>query len=239
MFHPTVSITEQVAGHLADLIVRDELPGGSRVQELKIARELGVSRGSVRESLLLLERRHLIEIVPRRGAVVNDLRAYEAIELVDTLAANQRRLLQQLMSCEAPEAIFKRLKDAVDAMEQAARDNDTGRAMDGRLQFFVALQTNVSRYTRAMFDCLLPTSQRVIYYLLSHSNLDLHDLARFYRAVYAALGSSDAARIEELLTGYQHRMNRLIRDAFTDGKQSARQRQTSNGEVLVELSASH
>jgi len=92
MFHPAISITEQIADHLADLVVCNELPGGARIQELKVARELPVSRGSVRESLLILERRYLIEIVPRRGAVVNELFADEAIELVDTLLGYQHRL---------------------------------------------------------------------------------------------------------------------------------------------------
>jgi DNA-binding GntR family transcriptional regulator len=42
-------------------------------QEQKVTLALNVSRGSVREALLILERRHLIAILPRRGAHVTEL----------------------------------------------------------------------------------------------------------------------------------------------------------------------
>lgn len=67
------SLSEQIARHIGNLIVNGELKAGDRIQELRIASELNVSRGSVREAYLLLERRYLIEIMPRKGAVVAKL----------------------------------------------------------------------------------------------------------------------------------------------------------------------
>lgn len=72
-FQAPESLSEQIAQHLGQRIVVGELAPGERVQELKVAGELDVSRGSVREALLILERRHLVEIFPRRGAVVSQL----------------------------------------------------------------------------------------------------------------------------------------------------------------------
>src|SRR5699024_10588887 len=72
-FQARESLSEQIAGHLAGQIIAGELLAGDRIQELRVASELEVSRGSVREALLILERRHLIDILPRRGAVVKDL----------------------------------------------------------------------------------------------------------------------------------------------------------------------
>lgn len=65
--HDTESLSEQIAKHISEQIIRGELVEGERIQELRIAAELDVSRGSVREALLLLERTHLIEIYPRRA----------------------------------------------------------------------------------------------------------------------------------------------------------------------------
>lgn len=50
------SLSEQIAKHISEQIIRGELVEGERIQELRIASELDVSRGSVREALLLLER---------------------------------------------------------------------------------------------------------------------------------------------------------------------------------------
>ena len=72
-FQAPESLSEQIAQHLGQRIVVGQLRPGDRIQELRIAGELDVSRGSVREALLIMERRHLIEIFPRKGAVVSQL----------------------------------------------------------------------------------------------------------------------------------------------------------------------
>ena len=64
-FVPSESLTEQIAQYLGNQIVTGELKAGDRIQELRVADELNVSRGSVREALLILERRHLIQILPK------------------------------------------------------------------------------------------------------------------------------------------------------------------------------
>ena len=72
-FKPAVSLTQQIANHLSDAIISGRLAPLERIQEQRVAKDLGVSRGSVREALLIVEGRHLIDIVPRRGAVVSGL----------------------------------------------------------------------------------------------------------------------------------------------------------------------
>lgn len=67
------SLSEQIADYLAERIIRGELAPGERIQEQKVTQALNVSRGSVREALLILERRHLVAILPRRGAHVTEL----------------------------------------------------------------------------------------------------------------------------------------------------------------------
>ncbi|SDH86539.1 DNA-binding transcriptional regulator, GntR family [Pseudomonas benzenivorans] len=67
------SLAEQIAHYLAERIIRGELKARERIQEQKVTQALNVSRGSVREALLILERRHLIVILPRRGAQVTEL----------------------------------------------------------------------------------------------------------------------------------------------------------------------
>lgn len=79
------SLSEQIAQHLGEQIITGELNPGHRIQELRIAGELNVSRGSVREAFLLLDRRHLIEIIPRRGAVVAALSSKQVREIYEAI----------------------------------------------------------------------------------------------------------------------------------------------------------
>ena len=52
-FKARESLSEQIAGHLAAQIIRGDMLAGDRIQELRVAGELEVSRGSVREALLI------------------------------------------------------------------------------------------------------------------------------------------------------------------------------------------
>lgn len=82
-FQAPESLSEQIAQHLGRQIILGQLKPGERIQELKITRELEVSRGSVREALLILQGRHLVEIYPRRGAVVSQLSEHHVESLYD------------------------------------------------------------------------------------------------------------------------------------------------------------
>ncbi len=73
--------TERLAGDIADAILRGDLVPGSRLDEQSLAARYGVSRTPVREALRQLGTTGLIEIRPRRGAVVAEVTPGQLEEL--------------------------------------------------------------------------------------------------------------------------------------------------------------
>lgn len=67
------TIPDQVAEELGAEIVAGRRKAGERLVELDLARDFGVSRGPIREAIRILERRRLVELLPRRGAYVRPL----------------------------------------------------------------------------------------------------------------------------------------------------------------------
>lgn len=63
----------QVVEALKGMLLRSELRPGDRVNEAKIAEELGVSRAPVREALHMLTSEGLIEIQPQKGKFITSL----------------------------------------------------------------------------------------------------------------------------------------------------------------------
>ena len=76
------SVTNAVRARdaLREAILTGTLPPGSRLRAEPLAERLQTSRTPVREALMLLAREGLVEIEPRRGAVV---RSFDAADLAD------------------------------------------------------------------------------------------------------------------------------------------------------------
>lgn len=72
---------------LKEAMVNQRLPGGSRLDELKISAELGVSRTPVREAIQRLSAEGLVVIVPHRGAYVAQLSRKDVHELYEVREA--------------------------------------------------------------------------------------------------------------------------------------------------------
>ncbi len=80
------TISGAVAARLRQEIVAGNLPAGSRLRQVEIARRLGVSTTPVREALAALQREGLVQLHPQRGAVVflpsvEDLREHYEIRI--------------------------------------------------------------------------------------------------------------------------------------------------------------
>lgn len=76
---PTLS--DQALERITELIIRGDLEPGSRVQEAVLARQLGISRGPLREAIRRLEGRGLLVRVPHVGVKVANPSLEEIIDL--------------------------------------------------------------------------------------------------------------------------------------------------------------
>jgi len=64
------NLRERVYQALKEMIIIQEIPPGEKLDEDSLARQLGVSRTPVRESLCRLENEGIVKIIPRRGAFI-------------------------------------------------------------------------------------------------------------------------------------------------------------------------
>lgn len=71
---------------LEDEIASGRYAPGARLEEIALADRFGVSRTPIREALRLLSSSGLVEIRPRRGAVVAEMSLDRLIEMFETMA---------------------------------------------------------------------------------------------------------------------------------------------------------
>jgi len=78
---------QQAYQYIQKQILSGELPAGSRISELTLAKEIGMSRMPVREAIRQLEVEGLIRQVPRFGTIVHCLDQEEMAELYEVREA--------------------------------------------------------------------------------------------------------------------------------------------------------
>lgn len=223
-FKPAVSLTEQVANHLCDEIIAARLAPCERIQELKVARDLGVSRGSVREALLIVERRHLIRIVPRRGAIVSKLDAGIVNELTEFYAELMLMLLLRVAADVAGNSRsnlldgFRRALVVMAEQQEIHAAAADGHAADGlvaaKVAFFqAAIDLPGNTYLKSVLSDLTSAAHRVARLAAEHPHFDPRDVTRCARALLDAIVANDRVRLGELLRAHFRREGSLAMNA--------------------------
>jgi GntR family transcriptional regulator, gluconate operon transcriptional repressor len=127
-----------LAGDAADRIRESILSGGFRpgehLVEARIAQQLNVSRGPVREAFKLLRAEGLVEEEPRRGTFVVRLEADDVREIYQLRAAIEGQAARLLAESRPPEALdeLRRLSTNID---DAIRAGDVPAVSRSDLEF--------------------------------------------------------------------------------------------------------
>jgi DNA-binding GntR family transcriptional regulator len=126
----------QAAEAIRKLIATGQLVGGDRLVEARIAEQLGISRGSVRDALWLLRGQGLVRDEPRRGSFVAELTAEDVRDIYDLRIAVELAAVRVLVQRPRAES-FARLEQAIEAMRAEGRD--AARAAEADLGFHSAI----------------------------------------------------------------------------------------------------
>ena len=148
-----VSLSEQIAQHLAEQIITGTLAPGARLPENELAKQLDVSTNSLREAFRVLEKQHLIELQPRKGARVCDVSDEQVHDLYDFLFMLLSRWAGQAASNWMPGQI-EDLVEMLPQLEQHYQGNDLPAAH--QLAFrFVELATERFANNRYLADDII------------------------------------------------------------------------------------
>ena len=128
------NLAADVAALLRESIVTGEIPPGTRLVEAEVARQLGVSRGPLREALRILETEGLLESSPGRGSFVaqiseSDIREVYSLRCV--LEEEAFRLAVERGTIED----FDHLQETLDAMFKAANEGEPLKVTDLDFRF--------------------------------------------------------------------------------------------------------
>ena len=213
-FQAPESLSEQIAQHLGQRIIMGLLKPGERIQELKIAGELDVSRGSVREALLILERRHLIRIYPRKGAVVSALTTDLVNSLYDIyihlLCMLAVKVVERWQGNDLTPMVqqVQRVRKLVDSGEQPIEEIIEAGFQVMRMSYPIV----DNPYLEETLENFRPAIGRTYFLALSRFRGETDDTRTFFRALVETAQGRDQDGIVQAIRDFgEHQRQRVLK----------------------------
>jgi DNA-binding GntR family transcriptional regulator len=211
------SLAEQIAHHLAERIIRGELKERERIQEQKVTQALNVSRGSVREALLILERRHLIVILPRRGAQVTELTAHNVKSLYALVMELYIVLGNAVTVSWRTEADLAPLVEVQRQLQASAAAGDIDAFVQNSFDVMRASFPFANNpYLQETLENLLPAISRTYHLALARRKSEMSQFLNTFAALLQAVLARDVEQIRSVLLAYGQQNCALVLAAMAE-----------------------
>lgn len=211
------TLAEQIANYLAERIMTGQIRPGERVHEATTAAELKVSRASVKEALYTLERWHLVEIIPRKGAMTTQLDAVHASELYDVymhlLLMLARRLCERWKEADRP-AMMQAVQRVTEQMQNPTA-NITAVVESSFGVMDACCEVVGNPYLTEALSNFKPAVSRAYYLSADRYRQDLDRTGQFFTRLTRAILARDTDETAELITGFANHQKDLIQQALT------------------------
>ena len=213
------NLSEQIAQRISEQIITGELVEWERIQELRIAKELQVSRGSVREALLLLERTHLIQIYPRRGAVVSEMTTQQIQGLFDSSTLVLTYIVQRMSDVLRPHEAAV-LRTIFTQLEQHAKQGSAEKFYDVFFGYLAEQQDMVANpYLMKFYRELLPSVRRSYFLTLNTSKRELQEALELSKLLIDAILSRNSQQATLFMEDFCRHLCNLVLESLTRMKQ--------------------
>jgi len=196
---PSPSLSDQAFNAIVDAISQGHIPPGSRIKEAQIARDLGISRGPLREALRRLESHRLVERRQNLGAFVTKLTLddlddlFRVREALEGAACGQAALRITDQSLEALTMMLDR-----HALATSASGQYWQKSSDDDFHFRIIRESG----SRRLFDALCSELylQVRLYRFRSSAKPARAEMAlREHRDIVEALTTRDPRKAEEAM----------------------------------------
>ncbi len=190
-----------IARKLRNAIAHGELAPGAQLAEVDLARELGVSRGPVREAMQRLTQEGLLVSIRNRGLFVMELTEADLRDIYVARTAVERAAATQII-IRNPDRAGAYLRAVVKKMARAAERGDDHGVGEADLEFHELLvQLSESPRLIRMHQTLL-TETRMCVIALKDTYPSSDDRVPEHNDLADAIVSADVTLVHHLLTAH-------------------------------------
>src|SRR5215213_424260 len=165
-------------------------PGGSMLSEGEVAQALGLSRTPVREAFLQLESEGLLELYPKRGALVVPVSTAEVLGVVEARSVVERFAVAKVIENGIPVAHELELSIAQQNL-LVARNDAEGFVEAGREFHRILVVATSNPVLLGFYDSLRDRQRRMIALSLSRDAHRALDVIAQHRELAVAISEGD------------------------------------------------
>jgi DNA-binding GntR family transcriptional regulator len=199
---PPESRRDWVLRHLRERIASGDLAAGDRLVERDLSAAYGISRGPVREAIMVLEQEGLVVAHPYRGAVVVDISQEEIAQILVPVRTVIEKVAFRSAAIAQDDELLDALQLNVSAMEQAVDPLDARRLADLDLAFHESVIAAASHTQSLQIWRLIQPRVRVYFVRDAPHHDDPQTVVEQHRHLLAALRSGDPERAERAIEAH-------------------------------------
>jgi DNA-binding GntR family transcriptional regulator len=197
----TESTPSIIARKLRSAITAGHVAPGARLGEAELARELGVSRGPLREAMQRLTQEGLLVSIRNRGLFVVELTPEDVTDVYNVRTAVERAAVARILA-QDPAPAAQRLLQVTDVMA-SADDVGDGEEVAAADMAFHELLVELSGSTRlSRMHRTLLTETRMCINALRDTYRESDQRVAEHRAIAGAIGAGDADLADRLLIAH-------------------------------------
>ena len=207
------SAAEVAYDYVKERLLDGRFAGGTLLSENELAQRLGVSRTPVRHAFVQLEAEALLELYPRRGALVVPISASEAEDVLEARLLIEQHCVRRVAASGA--AGVAPLRDLIAEQERALAAGGKGFAWADR-QFHGAIVAAAGNalLTR-QYDALRDRHQRIAAATVARDPTRIRRFIDEHRQLVDALERGDGDAAVELTAVHLHGAHELARRTVT------------------------
>jgi DNA-binding GntR family transcriptional regulator len=207
------SAAERAYEYVKARLLDGRFPGGTLLSENDVAQRLGVSRTPVRQGFVALEAEGLLELYPKRGALVVPISRSEADDVLEA-----RQLIEEHCAKRAAaggpaaiEELAAELREAIAAQEEALEAGGRGFAVADRRFHSAIVAAAGNPILVRQYGGLRDRHQRIAAATIAQDPTRIARFIEEHRAILGAIERGDAGAAAELTVSHLRSAHELAR----------------------------
>lgn len=211
----STSLRHKITEAIRKAILHGHLKPGDRIREVEISKQMGVSRGPIREAIRVLEQEGLLLSLPYKETIVAEITGEEVLEVLIPIRLTIEQFAVRKGLPQMKQENIEFLSELVDQMKKAADEKNLAEIVECDLAFHEHL-VSISNIGKLMTIWTSIYNQIRLHFLMQgQSYEDYTELWKDHHELLTVIKTGDVDRVNEKLKNHIYDTNvPFLRDHY-------------------------